>query len=125
MRDVFTAQPTRRFIHGFFLHGTLMELWVFDRSGPYSSGAFDIHEKPEQFIRTIAGYTMMSDEELGLNTFIERNEEDQFITIPEDATGKEKRLRLKRDPIVIQQAIVCRGTSCYCSKDLKHVVKFS
>ncbi len=26
MRDVFTAQPTRRFIHGFFLYGTLMEL---------------------------------------------------------------------------------------------------
>ena len=38
MRDVFTAQPIRRFIHGFFLHGTTMELWVFDRSGPYSSG---------------------------------------------------------------------------------------
>ena len=50
MRDVFTAQPTRSFIHGFFLYGNLMELWVFDCSGPYSSGAFNIHEKPEQFI---------------------------------------------------------------------------
>lgn len=46
MRDAFTARPTRRFVHGFFLHGTLMELWVFDRSGPYSSGEFDIHEEP-------------------------------------------------------------------------------
>lgn len=26
MRDVFTAQPTRRFIHGFFLHGSIMDL---------------------------------------------------------------------------------------------------
>ena len=125
MRDVFTVQPTRHFIHGFFLHGTLMELWVFDRSGPYSSGAFDIHEKPEQFIQTIAGYTMMSDEELGLDTFVERNGEDEFITIPEDATGKEKMLWLEREPIVIQRAIVCRGTSCYRSKDLNHVIKFS
>lgn len=50
IRDVFTAQPTRRFIHGFFLYGTTMELWVFDRSGPYSSGEFDIHKEPEQFI---------------------------------------------------------------------------
>ncbi|KAL8740279.1 MAG: hypothetical protein Q9190_006997 [Brigantiaea leucoxantha] len=60
MRDTFAAQPTRRFIHGFFLHDTTMELWVFDRSGPYSSGEFDIHEEPEKFIRTIAGYAMMS-----------------------------------------------------------------
>ncbi|MCJ1251832.1 hypothetical protein MMC30_009070 [Trapelia coarctata] len=125
MRDVFTAQPTRRFIHGFFLYGTIMELWVFDRSGPYSSGEFDIHEEPEQFIRAIAGYAMMSDEELGLDTFVERDGGDLFITITEDANGKEKRIQLERDPMVIQRAIVCRGTSCYRSKDGDHVVKFS
>ncbi len=125
MRNVFTAQPTRRFIHGFFLSGTTMELWVFDRSGPYSSGEFDIHKEPEQFIRVIAGYAMMSDEELGLDTFVERDEEDRFITITEDVTGKEKRLQLKSSPIVIQRGIICRGTNCYRSKDLAHVVKFS
>ena len=125
MRDVFTAQPTRRFVHGFFLHGTIMELWVFDRSGPYSSGAFDIHEEPEQFIRAIAGYAMMSDEELGLDTFVELDRGDLFITITEDANGQEKRIQLERDPIVIQRAIVCRGTNCYRSKDREHVVKFS
>jgi hypothetical protein len=125
VRDVFTAQPTRRFIHGFFLHGTTMELWVFDRSGPYSSGRFDIHKEPEQFIRVIAGYAMMSDEELGLDTFVERDGEDLFITITEDANGEEKRIQLKQDPMVIQRAIVCRGTNCYRSTDGKHVVKFS
>jgi hypothetical protein len=125
MRDVFTAQPTRRFIHGFCLHGTTMELWVFDRSGPYSSGEFDIHEEPEQFIRAIAGYAMMNDEELGLDTFVERDGGNLFITITEDADGKEKRIQLERDPIVIQRAIVCRGTNCYRSKDREHVVKFS
>jgi len=125
MRDVFITQPTRRFIHGFFLHGTTMELWVFDRSGPYSSGEFDIHEEPEQFIRAIVGYAMMSDEELGLDTFVERDGGDLFITITEDANGNEKRFQLERDPMVIQRAIVCRGTNCYRSKDGKHVVKFS
>ncbi|KAL2047792.1 hypothetical protein ABVK25_011342 [Lepraria finkii] len=125
MRDVFTAQPTRHFIHGFFLYGTTMELWVFDRSGPYSSGEFDIHKEPEVFIRAIAGYAMMSDEELGLDTFVEREGEDRFITLTEDMTGKEKRLQLERDPIVIQRAIVCRGTNCYRSKDSEYVVKFS
>ncbi|KAL9125176.1 MAG: hypothetical protein Q9217_005580 [Psora testacea] len=130
MRDVFTAQPTRRFIHGFFLSGTTMELWVVDRSGPYSSGEFDIHKEPEQFIRALAGYAMMSDEELGLDTFVERDGEDQFIAITEDVNGKERRLQLEPVPIAYQRAIVCRGTSCFRarspgSKGLQYVTKFS
>ncbi len=107
-----------------------MRAWVFDRSGPYSSTIFDIHEEPELFIRTIAAYVMMSDEELGLDTFIERDDGDQFITIVEDATGKERRLQLQSVPIAYQRATVSRGTSCFRartlnSKDLRYVVKFS
>jgi hypothetical protein len=41
VRDVFTAQPTRRFVHAFAVCRTKMEAWVFDRSGPYSSGVLD------------------------------------------------------------------------------------
>ena len=125
MRDAFTAQPTRRFIHGFFLHGTTMELWVFDRSGPYSSGEFDINEEPEKFIRAIAGYAMMDDEELGLDTFTELDDRGRFITISEDATGKENRMRLDEAPFVKQRAVVCRGTTCFRSSDQATVVKFS
>ncbi|KAI9781456.1 MAG: hypothetical protein M1816_002377 [Peltula sp. TS41687] len=102
-----------------------MELWVFDRSGAYSSDEFDIHEQPERFIRTIAGYLMMKDEELGLDTFVEQDGGTRFINIAEDASSSKTRLQLKRDPIVLQQAIVCRGTNSYRSKDRKHVVKFS
>ena len=130
IRDVFATQPTRRFVHGFTLLGCTMELWVFDRSGPYSSGVFDIHKEPEQFIRAIAGYTMMSDEELGLDTFTGLDEEYRSITITQDTTGKERRLQLEVDPIAYQRAIVCRGTSCFrartlSSKDLQYVAKFS
>ena len=32
-----------------------MRLWVFDRSGPYSSEKFDIDKEPERFIRAIVG----------------------------------------------------------------------
>lgn len=49
-----------------------MEPHVFDRSGVYSAEAFDIYKEPERFIRTIAGYILMSDEKLGLDPFIER-----------------------------------------------------
>ena len=125
MRDAFTAQPTRRFIHGFFLHGTIMELWVFDRSGPYSSGEFDIHEEPEKFVRAIAGYAMMDDEELGLDTFTELDDTGRFIAINTDATGKENRMQLDEAPFVKQRAVVCRGTTCFRSSDQANVVKFS
>ena len=125
MRDVFAVQPIRRFIHGFFLHNTTMELWIFDRSGPFSSEEFDINEEPEKFIRAIVGYAMMDDEELGLDTFTELNDKDRFITISKDATGKEDRMQLNEAPFVKQRAIVCRGTICFRSSDQTNVVKFS
>lgn len=125
VRDVFSAQPTRRYVHAFTLLGTTMELWVFDRSGPYSSGAFDIHDKPENFIRALVGYTLMSDNELGLDGFIEHDGQGNSITIHEDKTGKNIKILLEQQPLVIQRAIVCRGTTCYRSKDGKKVVKLS
>jgi Fungal protein kinase len=125
VRDVFSVQPTRRFVHAFTLIGTTMELWVFDRSGPYSSGPFDIHDKPERFIRALMGYTLMSDDELGLDSFIKQDGQDNVITIQEDTTGKDTKIQLEHQPMVIHRAIVCRGTTCYRSKDRKKVVKLS
>ena len=42
--EVFGSQPDRRFVPGFTICGSTMRLWVFDRSGPYSSEKFDIHK---------------------------------------------------------------------------------
>lgn len=41
---VFASQPTRLFLHGFYIRGSLIELWVFDRSGLYCSHVFDIQK---------------------------------------------------------------------------------
>jgi len=49
---------------------------MFDRSNFYSSIVFDIYKKSKRFICTIATYAMMSDEELSLDTFIERDNND-------------------------------------------------
>ena len=125
MRDTFAVQPTRRFIHGFFLHGTTMELWVFDRSGPYSSGEFDIYQQPDKFIQAIVGYAMMNEEELGLDTFTKLDATGRFITISKDATGKENKMQLHKAPFVKQRAVVCRGTTCFRHSDQASVVKFS
>ncbi|KAF2787657.1 hypothetical protein K505DRAFT_379435 [Melanomma pulvis-pyrius CBS 109.77] len=128
-REVFAAQPTRRFLHGFIIRGSSMELWVFDRSGPYGSEKFDIHEDPRRFIKIMFGYTRMGDGELGVNTYIKEDEDGNYIVLEEE--GKEKeRLYLEDKPIAFQRAIVCRGTACYRAKKREserweYVVKFA
>ncbi|KAM4062554.1 hypothetical protein HRG_011264 [Hirsutella rhossiliensis] len=92
VRDVFSCQPTRR------------------------PGAFDIHKKPERFIQVIAGYTMMNDEELGLDIFTDRDGDGRLIYIEQDGASGRKRLRLDSQPFTHQRAIVCRGTCCYLTK---------
>ncbi|KAG9240328.1 hypothetical protein BJ878DRAFT_571127 [Calycina marina] len=123
-REVFGSQPDRRFVLGFTICGTLMRFWVFDRSGPYSSEKFDIHREPERFVKVIAGYALMTDAELGLNTFIKRDENGKFIVT------RDVRISLEDKPIASTKAIVCRGTTCYRgrrsdSTDWEYVVKFA
>ncbi|KJZ71431.1 hypothetical protein HIM_09155 [Hirsutella minnesotensis 3608] len=122
VRGVFADQPTRRFVHAFSLCASTMELWVFDRSGSYSSGPFDLHEEPDKLARAFVGYASMGDDAMGLDTFIEREEMHRYVTL-DDASGNETRVRLAK-PMVRQRAIVCRGTTCYVTQD-GHVAKFS
>lgn len=89
-----------------------MEMSVFNRSGDYSADVFDMDQEPERFIRALAGYVLISDEELGMDTFIEREGQRWFVTVT-DVTGKEQRLELEKFSIAIQRAIACRGTCCY------------
>ncbi|KAH9203194.1 hypothetical protein DL95DRAFT_472613 [Leptodontidium sp. 2 PMI_412] len=102
----------------------MMRLWVFDRSGPYNSEKFDIHKEPERFVKVLAGYAMMSDAELGLNTFIKRDGNGKYIVT------RDLRISLEDKPIASTKAIVCRGTTCYRgrrpgSTDWEYVVKFA
>ncbi|KAF5137914.1 hypothetical protein E5D57_001693 [Metarhizium anisopliae] len=132
VRMVFACQPTRLFVHAFTLTGTEIETWIFDRSGPYSGATFDIHKEPEKFIRVMCAYLMMSDEELGLDTFTKEKDNKLFVTIPVEARGKKRKRQFVLDPnpIAHQRAIVCRGTSCFLAKaaggaDFDTVVKYS
>ena len=129
-REVFKYQPTRRFLHGSFIRGSMVEPWVLDRSGLYSCEKFDIHKDPKRFIRVMAGYTLMSDEELGMNTYIKEDKDGKYIMYKGEDETKETKLCLEDRPIAFQRAIVCRGTTCYQAKRQKStrwefVVKFS
>lgn len=132
VRHVFTHQPTRRFVHAFTLTGSEMETWVFDRSGPFSGATFDIHHEPEKFIQVFCSYLMMNEKELGLDTFTKRKDNKLFITIPTETHGKtrKRKFEMEPEPIAIQRAIVCRGTSCFLAKivgaaECDTVLKFS
>ncbi|ODH44302.1 hypothetical protein ACO22_00922 [Paracoccidioides brasiliensis] len=125
VHEVFAAQPTRRFVHAFTVCGTKMEAWVFDRSGPYSSGIIDVYTDSKRFSQVLVGYTMMSDEELGLDIFIARNK-DKSIVIKEPGNSEEKKVLLGK-MLSYQSAIVCRGTTCFLANDgqVEGVAKFS
>jgi len=125
MRGIFAAQPTRRLVHGFLLFDTQMQLWVFDRSGAYSSDTFDILKQPDRFIRASTGYALMTEEELDLDTFTKRDREGLSVAVTDASTGETISLKLEASPFVVHLAIVCRGTCCYRTEDQKHVVKFS
>ncbi|KAF7867283.1 hypothetical protein EAF04_005366 [Stromatinia cepivora] len=122
--EVFGSQPERRFVPGFTICGSIMRLWVFDRSGLYNSENFDIHKEPERFVKVLTGYAMMSDAELGLNTFIKRDNNSKYII------AQNIKISLEDKPIASTKAIVCRGTTCYRgrrpgSTNWEYVVKFA
>ncbi|KAL7804898.1 hypothetical protein V8C44DRAFT_369186 [Trichoderma aethiopicum] len=128
-RNLFDFQPTRRYLHAFTICGSMLEPWVFDRSGCYSPGAFDIHQNPERFIRVITGYIMMSEDVLGLDTFVQREGRSGFIDIVGPA-GEQKKLYLSPTLLDHRPTIASRATSCFLAKhadssDHDHVVKFS
>ena len=59
----------------------------------------------------------MNDEEHGLDTFIERQNEHLFVSFAsEHPRGKKRKLEMDPVPIACQRALVCRGTVCYLAK---------
>jgi len=123
MCEVFSKQPLRRFVHSFLMSGTELQLWVFDRSGAYSSDSFDVREKPER--SAIAGYALMSDEELGLDNFMQQNGREATISMENTTSEEIMKLKLGPFPFVFQRSIVSRGTICYYTTDGESVAKFS
>ncbi|SZF05211.1 unnamed protein product [Blumeria hordei] len=125
MREVFSAQPLRQFAHGFLMLGTQLQLWVYDRSGPYSAESIEVGESPEKLVYVLAAYMMMSDEEHGLDSILQREKGRLSVTIYDADTKKARKIYLRSKPLVKQMAIVSRSTTVYISSDAKFVVKIS
>ena len=123
VRGIFADQPLRRFVHAFTLCGTTMELWIYDRSGLYSSGEFNIHKEPDKFACALVAYTTMDNGMMGLDMCVELNDDCRYV-MAKDAEGKEHQVEINKNKLLIRQrAVVCRGTTCYITRD--GVAKFS
>ncbi|KAF3941760.1 hypothetical protein ABW19_dt0201994 [Dactylella cylindrospora] len=127
-RQIFKNQPARCFLHAFLVRGTTLELWVFDRSGAYSSEKLDLVQKPHLLVQILAGYTMMSDEESGFNTIIKRLEPGSSTYVTFNEHGD--KLYLQPELIASPSYLVGLGTTCYAAsasatEDPYAVVKFS
>lgn len=131
---VFHAQPTRLFLHGFYLCDDELELWIFDRVRLYRSGTQ--HNVPfEQFKND---YMNMNDAQLGLNPMIFYNaQKAQYVIVKgqEVETCDDKadpsatyKLWLDKSPLTCPQEIVSDGPTVYraTNEDKQEViVKFS
>ncbi|CAH0046051.1 unnamed protein product [Clonostachys solani] len=111
--QVFASQPTRLFLHAFYIRGSLIELWVFDRSGLYCSDVFDVRKDFVQFLSIILSYQRMTNQDLGNINIIEADKGGSYITLDSVAMPSLGRLYLESQPIASREGLVGNGTTCY------------
>lgn len=113
--SIFVAQPTRLFLHGFYIRGNWAELFVFDRCGLYSCNLFNIQENFQRFITMILKYSSMTDAELGLSDLIKHDGMGPFITLKKGSsiTLTSSTLRLADRPLATLEDLVCKATTCF------------
>jgi hypothetical protein len=108
--EVFSSQPTRFFLHGFYIRGSSIELWVFDRSGLHCSDVFDIKKDFVQFLSIILSYQLMTDQDLGKSGIIETNKDGSYLIPDRMAMASLEKLYLESQPIASREGLVGNGT---------------
>ncbi|KAM5476769.1 hypothetical protein MauCBS54593_000039 [Microsporum audouinii] len=111
--SVFAARPDRRFLHAFRIYNSTMETWTFDRAGAYSGELFNIVEEPDRFRNIVAGYMSMDDDRLGLNSFLQQDDQGAFLELKEQNQPSVRRLYVDEDAFVRQDYLVGPGTTCF------------
>lgn len=110
VREVLTAQDTRRFVLGFTICGSLMRIWMFDQLGGVASEQFNVNDDGLRFVSTILGFLWMSEEELGFDPTIITAGDRRFIEIERDGSTE----RLIIDKVMSRaRCIAGRATTCW------------
>lgn len=128
--EVFTHQPARVLLHGFYLCGCMLEMWVFDRAGLYGSKAVDVTTTPSLLTQTLASYLLMDTASLGVGDLIKNDDVGNYIECELDGPAGVSRLYLGEPTIFarVNKTVVGDGLTCYRAKvqssdDWKYAVK--
>ncbi|OAR00093.1 hypothetical protein LLEC1_01077 [Akanthomyces lecanii] len=111
-QTVFYKQPTRLFLHGFYIRGSLVELCTFDRSGLCFSEVMDAKKDADQFMSLFLHYERMTNHELGMSSIFTTDDEGQYIVLDQTNGGNSK-LYIDSDPVVTRQTLVGPATVVY------------
>ncbi|KAL2887390.1 hypothetical protein HOO65_050511 [Ceratocystis lukuohia] len=114
--QVFASQPTRFFLHGFYIRGSLIEFWIFDRSGLYCGHVLDIRDDFVPFLSIILNYQRMTDQDLGNVITIEADEGGDYILLDNITAFSLGKLYIDSRPIASDEGLVGPGTTCYRAK---------
>ncbi|EGO57000.1 hypothetical protein NEUTE1DRAFT_84642 [Neurospora tetrasperma FGSC 2508] len=112
-REVFAAQDTqdsRRFVLGFTICGSFMRIWEFDRLGAIASKQFDINTEGLEFVSTVLAFLWMSEEELGFDPSIIKEEDKRVVQIKRN--GSLERLIINK-VMLRARCISGRATTCW------------
>ncbi|KAL7894830.1 serine/threonine-protein kinase Sgk2 [Trichoderma sp. SZMC 28014] len=112
VREVFSAQDTRRFALAFTLCGSNLRLWEYDRLGGMASEQFNINEPKGglEFVAAMLGFLWMDEEGLGFDPSFMESEGKRFIEIQRH--GKLERLII--DGVITRpRCIASRATTCW------------
>ncbi|SZF01399.1 unnamed protein product [Blumeria hordei] len=124
-REIFSSQPLRRFLHGFCLYKTDLELWLFDRSGAYSTGFMSIRDSQEYLVRAISSYILMSKDELGFDNTIKEKNGVCFVQVKKEGSKSSRKFRINPVPIIRPRTLMNRGTICFETIDKVNIIKYS
>ena len=109
VREVFKAQD-RRFVLAFSICGSTMRLWHFDRLGNSASHSFNLNEDGYRFVYVMLGYSVMDNEQLGLDPTICRLDGNGFVEIVRNSQSE----RLILTKVLRKQAVIVgRATTCW------------
>lgn len=82
-RRIFQTDSTRTLLHGFFLHGSVLELWYFDRVGMFCSDTITGDGVRERFPALLSAYEAMPDADAGVLGLVEHDDKGDFIRLDE------------------------------------------
>lgn len=122
--QVFASQPTRLFVHGFYIRSSLIELWVFDRSGLYCSSVFNIQNEFTQFLSIILSYQRIKDEDLGRLDIIKTDMDGSYMMIDGVEIPSSRKIYLESEPVASCEDLIGTGTTCYRVRTPESILKF-